>query len=120
MKVTYDKKADALSLVFGDARISRDAKLAENVFAGYDREGHLVEIQVLEASKRQDAWFTLEAVAVTIGKSKRTLLRWIDDKKINPRKVGREYRFTPAQMQLLVHQQTDTPSPARRTAKRRR
>lgn len=52
MKISYDKQADAMALVFREGRISKDMQIAENVFAGFDRGGHLIEIQLLEVSKK--------------------------------------------------------------------
>ena len=48
MKISYDKKADAFSIVLKEGRVSRDEPIGKNSFAGYDREGNLVEIQILE------------------------------------------------------------------------
>ncbi len=117
MKITYDKKADAMALVFRDARVSKDTKLGENVFAGFDRDGQLVEIQVLEASSIEQPWVTLEAAAKLLGKSTRTLLRWIEDGKIAPHKVGRDYRFSPAMVQQLAGE--PEPEVSRKRTKRR-
>jgi excisionase family DNA binding protein len=95
MKITYDKKADALALIVSKGRVSRDKEIAKNVFAGFDRKGTLIEIQFLEVSQQEKPWLTLEAAAQILGKSTRTLLRWIDDGKLSPKKVGREYRISP-------------------------
>lgn len=71
-------------------------EVAENVFAGFDRSGHLIEIQILEVSKAEAPWFTPEAAAKYLGISERTPLRWIKSGKVRPSKVGREYRVKPA------------------------
>ena len=44
MKISYDKKADAFSLILKEGRISRDMEIAEGVFAGFDRKGDLIEM----------------------------------------------------------------------------
>ncbi len=95
MRITFDKKADAISLLFREGRVSKDVPISENVFAGYDREGNLIEVQILEASEMEQPWLSLEAAAKVIGKSARTLLRWIEAGEIKPPKVGRDYRFSP-------------------------
>lgn len=51
MKIDYDKKADALSISVQEGRISRDIELARNIFAGFDCNEKLIEIQFLEISK---------------------------------------------------------------------
>jgi uncharacterized protein YuzE len=63
MKICYDKKADAFSIALQEGRISKDAEIAKNVFAGFDREGNLLEIQLLEVSEMETPWFSLEAAA---------------------------------------------------------
>ncbi len=103
MKITYDKTADALALVFKEDRISKDQQLAPNVFMGFNRKGELVEIQVLEASKTESPWFTLEAAAKYLGKSERTLLRWIKAGQLKTKKVGNEYRILPEELEKLAY-----------------
>ncbi len=103
MKITYDKQADAMAVIFEEnARISKDVEVAQNVFAGFDRAGKLVEIQMLEISKHQAPWFTLEAAAKYLNLSERTLLRWIKSGKIKPSKVGREYRIKPSDLKKIA------------------
>ncbi len=102
MKISYDKKADALSFEFREGRISRDEPIAKNVYAGFDREGQLIEIQILEISKEDAPWMTLEAASKLIGKSERTLLRWIKEGKIKPKKMGREYRIRPGDLNKIA------------------
>lgn len=98
MKISYDNKADAFALILKDGRISKDIEIAENVFAGFDREGGLVEIQILDISKNENPWLTLDAAAKYLDVSNRTLLRWIKSGKLKPMKVGREYRIKPSQL----------------------
>jgi len=102
MKITFDKKADALAIVFRDGRVSKDDEVAENVFAGFDRAGELIEIQILDISKSDKPWFTVEAAAKYLNKSERTILRWIDSGKLKPKKIGREYRISPDDLEKLV------------------
>ena len=102
MKISYDKKADAFSIELQEGRISKDVEIAKNVFAGYDRDGNLLEIQLLEVSEMERPWLTLEAAAKYVGKSERTLLRWIRAGKIKPSKVGREYRLKAEDLKKLA------------------
>ena len=102
MKITFDKKADALAIVFKDGRVSKDEEISKNIFAGFDRAGELIEIQILDISKADKPWFTVEAAAKYINKSERTVLRWIESGKLKPKKVGREYRISPESLEKLV------------------
>lgn len=102
MKIAFDKKSDALAIVFKEGRISRDDEIASNVFAGFDRTGDLIEIQILDISKTDQPWFTVEAAAKYLNKSERTILRWIESGKLKPKKVGREYRIKPEDLEKLV------------------
>jgi excisionase family DNA binding protein len=102
MKISYDKEADALAIVLKEGRISRDVELAENVYAGFDRAGRLIEIQILEVAKQESPWFTLEAAAKYLDVSERTLHRWIKSGKLRPAKVGREYRIKPSDLKKIA------------------
>lgn len=102
MQIKYDQKADALAIILKDERVSKDTQLSENVFAGYSRKGDLVEIQILDVSSMDKAWLSLAAAAKILGKSERTLLRWIEAGKIKPKKVGREYRITPKDLKKIA------------------
>ncbi|MGK5089754.1 helix-turn-helix domain-containing protein [Bdellovibrionota bacterium FG-2] len=102
MKISYDKKANALALIMRDGRISKDVEIAENVFAGFDRLGNLIEIQFLEVSANEHPWLTLDAAAKYLEVSERTLLRWIKSGKLKPSKVGREYRIKPEDLKKIA------------------
>ena len=99
---SYDKKADALSLVIKPgAGVSKDVEIAPNVFVGYGKDGTVTEIQILEVSEMENPWFNLQASAAILGISDRTLQRRIDEGFVNPQKVGREYRFTTEDLEKL-------------------
>ena len=102
MKISYDKKADAFSLLLREGRISRDMEITEGIFAGFDRSGKLIEIQILDVSKLENPWMTLEAAAKYLAISQRTLLRWIQSGKLKPKKVGKEYRIKPEELKKLA------------------
>jgi len=101
MKISYDKSADALAIVFKEGRISRDTGISKNVFAGFSRSGQLLEIQILDISSSDAPWFSVESAAKYLHKSERTVLRWIESGKIKPKKVGREYRILPEDLEKL-------------------
>ena len=102
MKISYDKKADAFSLLLKEGRISRDVEIAEGIFAGFDRAGNIIEIQILDVSKLENPWMTLEAAAKYLDVSQRTLLRWIQSGKLKPKKVGKEYRIRPEELKKIA------------------
>ena len=102
MKITYDKTADAMSIVFKQDRISKDEQFAPNVFMGLNRKGELIEIQILDVSNSESPWFTLEAAAKYLNKSERTLLRWIKSGQLKSKKVGKEYRILPEDLEKLA------------------
>ncbi|MBI4405434.1 MAG: helix-turn-helix domain-containing protein [Deltaproteobacteria bacterium] len=102
MKISYDKKADAFSLMLKKGRISRDMEVAEGVFAGFDRQGNLIEIQILDVSKLENPWLTLGAASKYLDVSQRTLLRWIQKGKLKPGKVGKEYRIKPEDLKKIA------------------
>ena len=98
MKISYDKSADAIAISLKKDRIVKDMEISKNVFTGLNKKGELVEIQILEASKTESPWFTLEAAAKYLGKSERTLLRWIKSGHLKSKKYGKEYRIFPDEL----------------------
>ena len=53
MKVTYDPKTDSLSVILKDATpVVESDEDKPGVILDYDREGNLVSLEILDASKR--------------------------------------------------------------------
>ncbi len=102
MKISYDNKADAFCFILKKGRVSKDVEISDGVFAGFDRQGNLLEIQILDISKLENPWMTLEAAAKYLAVSQRTLLRWIQSGKIKPKKVGKEYRIKPEDLKKIA------------------
>ncbi len=102
MKISYDKEAEALVISFKKGRVSKDEQIGENVFAGYNRNNELIEIQLLDIGNENATWLTVEAAAKYFGKSERTILRWIKSGKIIPKKVGKEYRISPEDLEEIA------------------
>jgi uncharacterized protein YuzE len=51
VRVEYDKKADALYIWLRKAKYDVSEELAENVIIDLDKKGHIIGIEVLDASK---------------------------------------------------------------------
>ena len=61
MRISYDPEVDALSISFRDTTVTTQ-ELAEGIAADYDAQGHLVGLEVLDASKRFGDPSTLQQV----------------------------------------------------------
>lgn len=54
MRVRVDHAADAVYLDLTDRPIRDSAEIADGIVVDYDDEGHIVGIEILDASKRTD------------------------------------------------------------------
>lgn len=54
MKVTYDPEVDALYILFRDAPVEESDEDKPGVVLDYDKEGNIIGIGVLDASKRME------------------------------------------------------------------
>jgi uncharacterized protein YuzE len=52
MKITYDPEVDVLRILFRDAPIEESDEDKPDVILDYDKEGNVVELEVLNASQR--------------------------------------------------------------------
>ena len=52
MKVTWDPEVDVLRILLGDAPIEESDEDKPFVILDYDKEGNVVGLEILEASKR--------------------------------------------------------------------
>ena len=55
MKIEYDKRADALYVYFREIEVARSKEVEEGVVIDLDKNGHIVGIEILDASKRLKA-----------------------------------------------------------------
>ena len=63
MKITYDPKVDALSIIFRETTVTTK-HLAEGIAADYDAQGRLAGIEILDALKRFGDAETLRHVVI--------------------------------------------------------
>lgn len=52
MKVKYDKEVDVLYIVFSDNKIKESDEGKPGIIIDYDKQGSIVGIEVLDASRR--------------------------------------------------------------------
>ena len=51
MKITYEKNVDVLRILFSDREIVESDEQKPGVILDYDRNGHIVGMEILNASK---------------------------------------------------------------------
>lgn len=54
MKVTYDAEVDVLRILFSNAPIEESDKEKPGVIIDYDKDGNVVGMEILDATKRMD------------------------------------------------------------------
>lgn len=52
MKVKYDKKVDVLYILFSEKKVTESDEDKPGIILDYDKEGAIVGIEILNASKR--------------------------------------------------------------------
>ena len=52
MKVTYDPEVDVLRIIFSNAPVEESDEDKPGVILDYDKDGNIVGLEVLDASKR--------------------------------------------------------------------
>jgi uncharacterized protein YuzE len=60
MKITYDPEADVLRILFKDAEIEESDEDKPGVILDYDKDGNIVGLEILDASKRIENPQTVE------------------------------------------------------------
>ena len=54
MKAIYDPRTDTLRLIFSDSAIEESDEDKPGVILDYDKDGNVVGLEILDASKRTD------------------------------------------------------------------
>jgi uncharacterized protein YuzE len=62
MKVTYDSEVDVLRIIFSDATVDESDEEKPGIILDYDEDGHIVGIEILDASKNVGNPFSVEYV----------------------------------------------------------
>lgn len=52
MKITYDKKADAINIVFKKGRVKKTLEIAPEIFIDFDAKGSPLYLEMLGASEK--------------------------------------------------------------------
>ncbi len=52
MKVIYDKETDTLSIIFRPGKVAQSDEPRPGLILDYDKTGHLVSIELLDASEQ--------------------------------------------------------------------
>ncbi|HKK65205.1 MAG TPA: DUF2283 domain-containing protein [Clostridia bacterium] len=67
MKIKYDQEVDILLIAFSDSKIHESDETKPGVILDYDKEGNIVKIEILDASKRTGTPFKFEYEMVAEG-----------------------------------------------------
>jgi len=60
MKIKYDQEVDILLIELSDSKIYESDESKPGVIIDYDKEGNIVKIEILDASKRTNTPFKFE------------------------------------------------------------
>lgn len=60
MKIKYDKEVDVINIKFSDEEIFETDEEKPGVIIDYDKDGNIVEIEVLNASKKSNTPLKVE------------------------------------------------------------
>jgi len=52
MKIKYDSKGDVMDIKFQEGKYSISKEVAEGIIVDYTKEGKVIRIEILDASKR--------------------------------------------------------------------
>ena len=116
MKVTYDRKADAMSIVLADADVEETKSVAPGFFADYDASGRIVALEILKASQKYDLgdtelqppnpYMSLSDAGRLYGLSPTTLRHQIARGVLKGKKFGRNWMVRNDHMATYVRERS--------------
>ncbi len=54
MKIQYDREVDIVRIIFSEAKIEESDEDKPGVILDYDKDGNIVGMEIVDASKRMD------------------------------------------------------------------
>lgn len=63
MKVSYDKTTDTLQMIFADRPVHESDEVRAGVVVDFDAQGHVVGLEILDASRSVTSPATVELIA---------------------------------------------------------
>ncbi len=54
MKIQYDREVDIVRIIFSEAKIEESDEEKPGVILDYDKDGNIVGMEIIDASKRMD------------------------------------------------------------------
>ena len=64
MKIKYDQEVDILLIELSDSTIYESDESKSGIILDYDKEGNIVKIEILDASKRTDTPSKFEEASI--------------------------------------------------------
>ena len=116
MKVTYDRDADAMSIVLADAEVEETKSFAPGFFADYDSDGRVVALEILKAGQKYDLsktelqppdpYMSLSDAGDMFGLSPTTLRHQIVKGVLKGKKFGRNWMVRHDHMAAYVRERS--------------
>ena len=101
MKITYDRDADAMSIVLADAEVEETKSVAPGFFADYDADGRVIALEILRTAQKYDfdltdiqppsRYMSLSDAGQLYGLSPTTLRHQIGRGVLKGKKFGRNW-----------------------------
>ena len=64
MKVTYDPEVDVLRIIFSSSPVEESDQEKPGIILDYDKDGNIIGLEILNASKRMESPQTMEYAVV--------------------------------------------------------
>ena len=116
MKVTYDRNADAMSIVLADADVEETKSVAPGFYADYDADGRVIALEIINAGQKYDfnesdiqppdPYLSLSEAGEMFGLSPTTLRHQIARGVLKGRKFGRNWMVRHYDMAAYVRERS--------------